>query len=1454
MATGWYHNLIITSTFQVLASGDNSQGQCTVPAGTEYIAVAAGQYHSLALHFDDIPPTIVFSPRVKVFVAPTKDPLHVALWTADLTVTDDTDATPTATATNVNYDSAGKVILPIGNTLVRWVAADHLGNSMHVIQLVIVKPPRGSLAVWGDSEFGQLDTSSLDPKNNYFAVAAGGTHSLALFSDGTVNTYGTIAGWGNNDAGQLDYMPTATDVVQVSAGWHHSIALHADGTVTTWGETLNHQQDNTPSGSNFVAVSAGYVHNLALKEDGSIVIWGNTTYGQKKNMPTGDDYVAISAGTVHNVALNYSYGTPSLRLWGDNAKGQLNGAPTSTLMAISAGGNFTDGLNTDGSLVSWGSNEGGATTGVPVSESLTSSPYVFTKIAAGGLHSIAIRDDGSLMGWGNNSFMQLTNIPEGNGFVSIAAGGIHSVGLYIDNTAPTIEFTPRVKIFQATDNKSVKVPLWTEEVTVKDDTDPDPQATLTVTNLTVDAQKNVTLPVGNTLVRWQATDWNGNVAHRLQLVTVVPPNGSITAWGNTAFGSNPVPTGTNFVMFAAGDRHATAIGMALAAGPSLTAGGSLTTWGDNSAYQVDDTPTDSGYVAVAACKNYTLALKADGTVKGWGSGGYSQGYLIPSLLKDVVAIAAGDTLGMALQGDGTVVTWGDDMLTMPETVTDIMAIAAAKNPAASTGFCLALTATGQVLAWGDATNGKTTVPAALSSGVSAIAVGYEHCLALKAGTITGWGLNASGQRTIPGTLAGVVKMMDAGGNHSIAQKSTDSTLAAWGSNVSGEGRIPKQYKNVALLAAGSDFNLALQVDLTAPVLTLPGTVYAEATGPTGANVTFTVTATDDIDPSPTVVCDPASGSLFPLGTTTVNVTATDNDGHQTTGSFLVTVRDTTAPTLFLSNITAEATSAKGATVKFILSASDAVSQKLLVTSAPAPGSLFPLGVTTVTVSCSDAAGNKATGTFTITVKDTTPPALAVPANKVVEATSPLGAIVTYAPTATDAVTTSPEIECSPVSGSQFPFGTTTVHVTATDAAGNVTQKSFTVKVQDTTAPVLTVPANIVAEATSAAGAVVTFTVSAVDAASSPVTLSVDHTSGNVYPLGTTTVTAKATDALGYTITKTFTITVQDTTPPTLTVPGNITGVEATSPAGAVVTYPAPTATDLVTASPTITSLPPSGSTFPVGTTTVVVTAKDAANNSATSSFTVTVVDTTAPVVNITSPTTGPYYTTQTSVPITVTATDAVTLSPTITYTLDGAPFTGTVINPSTLTLGQHTLIVTAKDAANNPGTAQVTFTIQAEPLASLTTTVADILWNQVTLGKKCQTFKWEGDFALTAPRTVTTLNHQVSLSAQVGAISNQVLLKTTGSNIIWQLTGVITVPTGTGMTVNSVTISWKTDQRTGHIAIAGLLGPTLANDLSGQLRITLGFPLTSGGQVQSNQILVCQLKTAREWKYTKPLK
>jgi hypothetical protein len=166
----------------------------------------------------------------------------------------------------------------------------------------------------------------------------------------------------------------------------------------------------------------------------------------------------------------------------------------------------------------------------------------------------------------------------------------------------------------------------------------------------------------------------------------------------------------------------------------------------------------------------------------------------------------------------------------------------------------------------------------------------------------------------------------------------------------------------------------------------------------------------------------------------------------------------------------------------------------------------------------------------VTVSDTTGPVLTVPSNITAQATSAAGAMVTYpAATATDIVTAAPVISYSPPSGSVFALGATTVTVTATDGAGNISTATFTVTVSDTTDPVLTVPSNVTAQATSAAGATVTYPVApAVDNVSANPEMTYSHPSGTVFPIGVTSVTVTARDEAGNASTGTFTVTVADT--------------------------------------------------------------------------------------------------------------------------------------------------------------------------------------------------------------------------------------------------------------------------------------------------------------------------------------
>lgn len=169
------------------------------------------------------------------------------------------------------------------------------------------------------------------------------------------------------------------------------------------------------------------------------------------------------------------------------------------------------------------------------------------------------------------------------------------------------------------------------------------------------------------------------------------------------------------------------------------------------------------------------------------------------------------------------------------------------------------------------------------------------------------------------------------------------------------------------------------------------------------------------------------------------------DGAKLLANALV-VADRVPPVITVpADMRVEATSPAGAPVTFVVTATDAVDGALSATCAPASGSTFALGATTVTCTAVDVAGNTASKSFKVTVVDTTAPAFGDVADIVL--TAPPGAttaIATYSPAATDAVGAT--VTCNPPSGSEFALGDTTVTCTAADAAGNSAQRTFKVSV------------------------------------------------------------------------------------------------------------------------------------------------------------------------------------------------------------------------------------------------------------------------------------------------------------------------------------------------------------------------------------------------------------------------
>jgi hypothetical protein len=155
-----------------------------------------------------------------------------------------------------------------------------------------------------------------------------------------------------------------------------------------------------------------------------------------------------------------------------------------------------------------------------------------------------------------------------------------------------------------------------------------------------------------------------------------------------------------------------------------------------------------------------------------------------------------------------------------------------------------------------------------------------------------------------------------------------------------------------------------------PIMTCPPGVTVECTGNTVAE--FAPTATDLCDGPVAVACAPPSGSVFPLGLTTVNCTATDSRGNVGQCSFPVVVVDSTPPTVSCPGDLTVDTLSSNAVVSYTASATDTCGLRDLV-CAPPSGSAFNVGVTTVTCTAYDVAGNPAACSFTVTVTSPTQP-------------------------------------------------------------------------------------------------------------------------------------------------------------------------------------------------------------------------------------------------------------------------------------------------------------------------------------------------------------------------------------------------------------------------------------------------------------------------------------------------
>jgi hypothetical protein len=239
-------------------------------------------------------------------------------------------------------------------------------------------------------------------------------------------------------------------------------------------------------------------------------------------------------------------------------------------------------------------------------------------------------------------------------------------------------------------------------------------------------------------------------------------------------------------------------------------------------------------------------------------------------------------------------------------------------------------------------------------------------------------------------------------------------------------------------------------------VTLPGNQNVQTENSAGTAVNYPAASANDlVDGAVTPHCSPASGSTFTIGTTPVTCTATDAHGNTSPSAHFnvtVTLVDHTPPLLSgYGDKTVEANGPGGSVVNFPTpTAIDALDGPIgTVNCAPASGTKFPLGTTSVHCSATDSHGNTGLATFNVRVVDTTPPNLVVPVARSVYATTPTGipntvsGIVSFlsAASATDIVDPSPVVTNN--APSFLPVGNLTITFGARDFSGNGVFKNVT---------------------------------------------------------------------------------------------------------------------------------------------------------------------------------------------------------------------------------------------------------------------------------------------------------------------------------------------------------------------------------------------------------------------------
>jgi hypothetical protein len=486
-----------------------------------------------------------------------------------------------------------------------------------------------------------------------------------------------------------------------------------------------------------------------------------------------------------------------------------------------------------------------------------------------------------------------------------------------------------------------------------------------------------------------------------------------------------------------------------------------------------------------------------------------------------------------------------------------------------------------------------------------------------------------------------------------------------------------------------EFNITVN-DSEDPVIDCPDDILVENDlGECGADVIFDLPVGSDNCGIYEVTADYDSGDFFPVGSTTVTVTAEDSNGNTSTCTFTITVEDTEAPSVTCPANVFAATELGLCTAEVMFNLPTPIDNCGIqsIVSIPTSGSTFNRGTTIVTVIATDLSGNESSCTFNVTVLDTEPPVAVCPTNIVAENDpGECNAIVNFL--LPDGLDNCPGVMqiAIPESGSEFPVGMTLVTVTATDASGNTDTCVFTITVNDTEDPVVICPVDITVDNDPGeCGADVNYVMPLGSDNCEIDTVTANFVSGTFFDVGITVVTITAEDIYGNTGTCTFTVLVNDTEDPVVICPDDILVDNDPGECGADVIFVMPLGSDNCEIDNVTTNFD-SGAFFPVGSTVVTITAEDINGNTSTCSFTITVNDIEDPVANCPNDT--------------IVVNDLGLCSAVVNFALpsgsDNCPGVIQIASPASGSLfpvGETIVTVTATDASSNTDTCVFTVTV-----------------------------------------------------------------------------------------------------------------------------------------------------------------